>query len=192
MRLLLLTAVTMAFFAANSLLTRLALRTGGIDAGTFAAIRIVAGAASLALVARMSGAPAGGSRKAGWALFVYVAGFSFAYLTLSAGMGALLLFAAVQITMLLMNRERVRRAEWMGLALAFAGFVFLVAPGLAAPPPAGVALMTVAGVAWGYYTVAAKGSGSPVSASAGNFARAIPAAVAVLVVVWATGRTPPG
>jgi len=186
----------MAFFAANSLLARLALRAGEIDAGSFTAVRIVAGAAALALVAsfRREGIGAArrhGSWRAAFALFSYAIAFSFAYLSLNAGAGALVLFAAVQMTMLgiaIAGGERPRPAEWTGLAVAFGGLVYLVSPGLTAPSLAGVLLMTVSGAAWGYYSLAARGFRSPLAATAGNFTRAIPLAAGALMVIWGTGR----
>lgn len=196
LRTLLLTAVTMAFFAANSLLARFALRTGGIDAGSFTAIRIVAGAAALALLTafRRDGIRAvrrHGSLRAAFALFTYALTFSFAYLSLDAGTGALVLFAAVQITMIgigIAHGEWPRASEWTGLAVAFGGLVYLVSPGLTAPSPIGVSLMAVSGAAWGYYSLAARGVRSPVAATAGNFTRAIPLAVGAVIVIWVLGQ----
>jgi len=190
-----LTAIAMAFFGANSLLTRAALRTGGIDAATFTAIRIVAGAAILAPLCRLRPDGAGpargrGSLPASLALFVYALAFSFAYLSLGAGTGALTLFAAVQMTMIgvgIASGHRLRLAEWAGLALAFSGLAYLVSPGLTAPSPIGILLMTVAGAAWGYYSLAARGIRSPLSATGGNFARAVPMAALALVVCWGIG-----
>ncbi|HWC96086.1 MAG TPA: DMT family transporter [Candidatus Sulfopaludibacter sp.] len=195
-RTLLLTAVAMTFFAANSLLARFALRAGKIDAGSFTAVRIGAGAAALLLLAtfRRDGirdVGRHGSVRAAFALFAYALAFSFAYLSLSAGTGALVMFAAVQLTMLGMGiaaGERLRSLEWTGLAVAFAGLIYLVLPGLTAPSPIGVALMTFSGAAWGYYSRAAKGVRSPIAATVGNFTRAAPLAAAALLVVWALGQ----
>jgi drug/metabolite transporter (DMT)-like permease len=193
---LLLTAVTMAFFAANSLLARLALRAGEIDAGSFTAVRIAAGAGALLVLTRFRREGAGAARRHGSlrsavALFGYAIAFSFAYLSLTAATGALVLFAAVQLTMVgigMANGERLRLSEWTGLAVAFAGLVYLVSPGLTAPSPMGVALMTVCGIAWGYYSSAAKGVRSPIAATAGNFTRATPLAAGALLVTWGLGR----
>ncbi len=194
---LLLTAIAVAFFAANSLLARLALGAGRIDAAAFTAVRIVAGAAALALVTsfRREGGRATlrhGSLWSAFALFAYAMAFSFAYLSLTAGTGALVLFAAVQVAMLgigMARGERPRASEWTGLALAFGGFVYLVAPGLTAPSPAGVALMTVSGVAWGCYSLAAKGVRSPIAATAANFIKAIPLAAGAFLVTWIMGQS---
>ncbi len=195
-RTLVLTAVAMACFAANSLLTRFALRAGEIDGVSFAAVRIAAGAAALALVTsfRREGLDAArrhGSLFAALALFSYTIAFSCAYLSLSAGTGALVLFAAVQITMLgvgMAGGERPRLSEWTCLATAFAGLVYLVSPGLTAPSTIGVSLMVLSGVAWGYYSLAARGVRSPIASTAGNFARAIPLVAVALMVIWVMGR----
>jgi drug/metabolite transporter (DMT)-like permease len=139
------------------------------------------------VVAAVSG---NGSWGAAFALFGYAVAFSFAYLSLDTGVGALILFAAVQITMIaagMMRGERPGRAEWMGLALAFAGLVYLVSPGLAAPSAAGATVMAISGVAWGCYSLAARNTGFPTAATAGNFTRAAPMAAAMLLVVWIAG-----
>jgi drug/metabolite transporter (DMT)-like permease len=196
LRTLVLTALTMVFFAANSLLARLALRTGVIDAASFTALRIATGAAALLLLTGFGregirAARRHGSLPAAFALSAYAAAFSFAYLSLDAGTGALVLFAAVQITMIAIGiaaGDWPRASEWTGLALAFGGLVYLVSPGLTAPSPAGVALMTISGAAWGYYSLAAKGVRSPVAATAGNFARAIPLTSAAVLAMWKFGR----
>ena len=173
---LLLTALTMTFFAANSLLARLALSGGGInggeiDGGAFTAIRIFAGAVTLGFLvaARGRGWTAitkNGSPLVALALFGYAIFFSYAYLTLSAATGALILFAAVQLTMLgagFVRGHKPRLTEWIGLILAFSGLVYLVLPGVTAPSPGGVALMASAGVAWGVYSFAAKGVQLPIA-----------------------------
>ena len=158
-RLALLTALALLAFAGNSLLCRLALRGGGIDAASFTAIRLGSGALVLALLvalqarARDAGGP---GRRGDWAsafaLFAYAACFSYAYLGLTAATGALLLFGAVQLTMLgraFALGERLASRQWLGLAAALAGLAVLLLPGLAAPPPLAAALMLAAGVAWG-------------------------------------------
>jgi drug/metabolite transporter (DMT)-like permease len=186
----------MAFFAANSLLARFALRAGEIDGGSFAAVRIAAGAIALALVTsfRREGIRAvrrHGSLRAALALFIYAITFSYAYLSLDAGAGALVLFAAVQMTMLgigIARRERPRPSEWTGLIMAFAGLAYLVFPGLTAPSTLGVSLMALSGTAWGYYSLAAKGERSPVAATAGNFTRAMPFAAGTLILIWGIGQ----
>lgn len=179
-----LTATAMLAFAANSLLCRIALQQGRIDAASFGAIRLAAGAATLLLVMRVKSR---GRMNSDWPaaamLFLYVACFSFAYLLLAAGTGALILFGAVQLSMFaagLRAGERFTSRGWLGLALAAAGLVILVLPGVAAPSAGGTALMVVAGVAWGGYSLRGRGTPDPLAASAGNFMRATPMAV----VLW--------
>ena len=178
-----LTAAAMLAFAANSLLCRLALLRGEIDPVSFGGIRLVSGAIMLAVIVRFRSKAHAGSH-ADWLaaamLFAYVAFFSFAYLTLSAGTGALILFGAVQLTMFsvgLRSGEKFGSVAWLGLALAVAWLVYLVSPGIAAPPLLGAALMAIAGVAWGVYSLRGRGVADPLAATAGNFARAAPLAL---------------
>jgi drug/metabolite transporter (DMT)-like permease len=187
-----LTSLAMIAFASNSLLCRAALKQTSIDAATFTFVRIFSGAAALWLIIRM--------RRTAWkdagnwfsaaALFVYAAAFSFAYNSLSAGTGALLLFAAVQATMILWGfrkGERLRAIQLIGLVVAVSGLVLLLLPGLSAPSLSGSILMLGAGVAWGIYSLRGKGEKNPASATAGNFLRAVPLAVAVSIIMlpWA-------
>lgn len=186
-RTLALTALAMAAFAANSLLCRQALAHTRVDPATFTTVRIASGALALALLTRSrGGAPAAsGSWGSALALFAYAAGFSFAYVSLPASTGALLLFGAVQLTMIgqgLRAGERLRPAQLAGLAAAFAGLFGLLAPGLSAPAPGGAALMIAAGVAWGVYSLRGRGSGAPLPVTSGNFLRAVPFALATSVV----------
>jgi len=186
-----LTAAAMLAFAANSLLCRLALQQGLVDPASFASIRLVAGAITLAVIVRLRTdrpAPGHADWLAAAMLFAYVAFFSFAYLTLPAGTGALILFGAVQVTMFsvgLRSGEMFRPVAWFGLALAVAGLVYLVSPGAAAPPPLGAAMMAIAGVAWGVYSLRGRGVIDPLAATAGNFVRAAPLAL-VLTLLLAT------
>ena len=182
----------MIAFAGNSLLCRLALRETGIDAASFTFLRIFSGAVALCLAMQLRTASLknAGSWPSALALFAYAAAFSFAYLSLSAGTGALLLFGAVQATMILWGwhkGERLRLPQFFGLALAFAGLVVLVFPGLTAPPLAGSVLMLGAGVAWGIYSLRGKGSDDPTRATSGNFMRAVPfaAILSVAAIPWA-------
>jgi drug/metabolite transporter (DMT)-like permease len=193
LRTLTLTLLAMAAFAGNSLLCRAALRDTDIDAASFTAVRIVAGAVMLWLIVRLRrGTPGGhGSWGSAAALFLYAAAFSFAYLSLSAATGALLLFGAVQVTMVgigLLRGEHLRPGQWTGLALASAGLVGLLLPGLSAPPLAGALLMIAAGVAWGVYSLRGRAGGDPTVVTAGNFVRAcLPAVVlAAALLPWAT------
>jgi drug/metabolite transporter (DMT)-like permease len=125
-------------------------------------------------------------------LFLYVAGFSFAYLSLHTGVGALILFGMVQATMLfsaIISGERPSRMEWLGLLLAIAGLVYLMLPGFAAPPLLGSIFMAIAGVAWGFYSLRGRGVNSPLAATMGNFVRAVPLAIIVFIVAIAFKTT---
>ncbi|HLA78465.1 MAG TPA: DMT family transporter [Vicinamibacteria bacterium] len=179
-----LTTVALLAFAANSLLCRAALRPGLVDAASFTSVRLASGALALVLVARLTGR-GGGSSTGSWlsalALFAYAAFFSFAYLRLDAGVGALVLFGSVQATMIgwgLAAGERPRSAEWVGLAVSLLGLVLLTRPGLTSPDPAGTLLMALAGVAWGAYSLRGRASPDAVADNASNFARTVPMALA--------------
>jgi len=181
-RTLVLTSLAMTAFAGNSLLCRLALKHTSIDPASFTAIRLVSGALVLWLLTRKSRGPQAGAGNwlSALALFVYAASFSFAYVSLPTGTGALLLFGAVQATMIgygLWAGERFRRLQLVGLILAFGGIVGLLLPGLSAPPLAGSLLMLGAGTAWGIYSLRGKGTGKPIQVTAGNFMRAVPFAI---------------
>ncbi|MGN6389355.1 MAG: DMT family transporter [Burkholderiaceae bacterium] len=183
-----LTLLSLAAFAGNSLLARAALRDTAVDPAAFTAIRLVSGALTLWLIVRLrrkATAPEG-SWRSGFALFAYAATFSLAYRTLSAGTGALLLFGAVQMSMLaiaLARGERLRGRQVVGIVCAFAGLVILYLPGLSAPPLGGSLLMACAGTAWGVYSLRGKGVADPIAASAGNFLRAAPFAVALAAIM---------
>jgi drug/metabolite transporter (DMT)-like permease len=181
-RIISLTTLAMIAFAGNSLLCRLALKQTEIDPASFTAIRLLSGALMLWLVVRMKGG--GTTGKGNWpsafALFVYAAGFSFAYVSLPAGTGALILFGSVQATMIsfaLWAGERLQRLQLTGLLLAGGGLIGLLLPGLSAPPLFGSLLMMGAGVAWGVYSLRGKGVGDATRVTAGNFLRAVPITV---------------
>jgi len=195
-RTVLLTTVAMLAFAANSLLCRLALQRRGIDPASFGGVRLVAGALVLGLIVRFRAQPPASPARVDWLaavmLFGYVAFFSFAYLSLPAGTGALILFGAVQLTMfgvgLRSGGERFGALAWFGFVLAAGGLVYLVFPGVAAPPLLGAVLMAVAGVAWGVYSLRGRGVADPLAATARNFTRAVPFALALSVVLAASAR----
>ncbi|QPF71758.1 EamA family transporter [Roseateles sp. DAIF2] len=182
-RLLGLSGAALLAFAANSLLCRLALQRASIDPASFTSLRLAAGALVLALIVhrrRPAAAAVPPDRLAALMLWTYMACFSFAYVSLSAGSGALILFAAVQLTMFgagLRAGERFAPLAWAGLVLALAGLLYLLAPGLAAPPPGAAALMALAGLAWGVYSLRGRRAGDALGASAGNFLRALPLAL---------------
>lgn len=174
-----LTLLAMLAFAGNSILCRLALRATPIDAATFTSIRIVSGAIMLGLITQIKGGglKAEGNWPSALALFIYAAGFSFAYIQLSAGTGALLLFGAVQVTMVgygFWTGERLRKQQIAGFILALVGLVIFLLPGLSAPPLLSSGLMMAAGVAWGIYSLRGKTASNPMGMTAGNFLRAVP------------------
>lgn len=185
------TALALIAFASNSLLCRVALGGGAADAATFSTIRLVTGAATLWILATWAPAReprvASGSWASATALFVYAIPFSIAYVSLTAGTGALLLFGAVQLTMLLAavgSGTRPHPLQWTGLAVAAAGLVYLVLPGLTAPSLSGALTMIVAGVAWGIYSLRGRGSRDPLRETTSNFVRSVPMALVVTLVAW--------
>ncbi len=184
LRIAILTAATLVCFAANSLLARAALRPRLADPATFTSIRIASGAAALALllaVARRA-RPAGGTWGSAVAMFLYAAAFSLAYVRIGAGVGALLLFAAVQVTMVGWSAARGARptaTQLVGVGVALAGLAWLAAPGASAPDPLGAALMLGAGVAWGVYSLRGHAARDPLAVTAHNFVLAVPLAIAL-------------
>jgi len=191
------TALALTAFAANSLLCRRALGHTALDAASFSTIRLAAGAAVLWAIVQSRGRVAAGARGS-WGsaalLFLYAVPFSFAYVRLSAGTGALVLFGAVQTTMLaaaLVSGERPHAFQWTGLLLALGGLVYLVMPGLTAPSRTGCALMAVAGASWGFYSLSGRRAAEPLAETAGNFARAVPMALGISLLAashagWST------
>ncbi|WP_421681708.1 DMT family transporter [Stutzerimonas urumqiensis] len=187
-RTLLLTTLAMFAFAGNSLLCRLALRDTAIDPASFTTVRLIAGAVTLWLLLRMrrGDRPAGGDWFGAAALFVYAAAFSFAYVGLAAGTGALLLFGAVQLSMIawgLLRGERLWRWQIVGLLLALAGLLILLLPGARSPSLGSALLMLLAGIAWGAYSLRGRGVPDSLAATAGNFLRAVPMAVVLAVLM---------
>ena len=206
LRLVFLVSTAMLAFAGNSLLCRMALRHTAIDAASFTAIRLLSGACMLWLVVRLNrgkteshpaGRPLPGNWLSACALFVYAAGFSFAYVSMSAATGALLLFGSVQASMIgygVWRGERLRNLQWAGIALALAGLVTLLLPGLAAPSPLASLSMISAGAAWGVYSLRGKAApdqppNNPTEVTAGNFLRTVPMAL-VLSLLMAQRLTP--
>jgi drug/metabolite transporter (DMT)-like permease len=188
-RIAILTLLAMLAFAGNSLLCRLALQSTRIDAASFTTIRLASGALLLSLLSRSwrGGRVAGDSWLSALALFSYAAGFSYAYRSLSAATGALLLFGAVQATMIgrgVWMGERLASIQILGLVLALGGLLILMLPGLAAPSLSGCVLMLGAGVAWGIYSLRGRGSENPNAVTAGNFLRAAPMAAVLTLVTW--------
>jgi drug/metabolite transporter (DMT)-like permease len=187
-RLVALTALAMLAFAGNSLLCRVALRQTDIDPASFTTVRLASGALMLWLLVRLRGTDATG--RGNWtsalALFAYAAAFSFAYVSLTAATGALLLFGAVQATMIghgIRMGERLRGPQLLGFGLALAGLAGLLLPGLSAPPLGGALCMLGAGLAWGVYSLRGRGTGDPTRVTGGNFLRAAGLAVVLSVVL---------
>jgi drug/metabolite transporter (DMT)-like permease len=168
-----------------------------IDPVSFTALRLVSGALALILISRLvaeskSKNEMQGSWRSGFALFAYATAFSLAYVSLSTGTGALILFGSVQVTMIgaaVRSNEKLGSVQWVGLAAAMGGLVFLVLPGLTAPDPIGALLMCVAGIAWGVYSIRGKGVSAPVAMTAANFARAAPMSLAILTCVLVVALT---
>jgi drug/metabolite transporter (DMT)-like permease len=176
-----LTILALIAFATNSVLGRLALSGKTIDAASFTEIRLLSGALILFLILQFDSKKNNSSSKGSWfaslMLFLYAATFSFAYITLDTGTGALILFGAVQITMILISfftGNKLHPTEWVGITIAFIGFVYLVLPGISAPSLTGFILMTIAGIAWGIYTLKGKDSANPLSDTTYNFMRSLP------------------
>lgn len=187
-RVMVLTVVALTAFAGNSLLARMALKATVIDAASFTSIRLISGALCLWLIVQLRNGrqPGAGSWISALALFLYAAAFSFAYISLPAGTGALLLFGAVQVTMVgygFWAGERFRIRQMVGFLLAFGGLTGLLLPGITAPPLTGSVLMLGSGIAWGVYSLRGTGSGDATRTTAGNFLRAVPFAVALSVVM---------
>jgi drug/metabolite transporter (DMT)-like permease len=190
-RVAVLTLIALVAFAANSILCRLAFERSDIGPASFTSIRLLSGALALWLIVslRRTANGIGGSWPSATALFVYAAAFSFAYVSLLTGVGALLLFGAVQATMILAGLqagERLNVQQGAGLTLALGGLGYLMLPGLSAPPLAGSLLMLAAGIAWGVYSLRGRGAADPLGATAGNFMRAalLGIGLAVAALPW--------
>lgn len=192
MKIILTTIFALACFALNSILCRLALKSDEIDAASFTAIRLVSGALMLFAINLFVNKDKEKTKNGSWSsafyLFFYAVCFSFAYINLTTGNGALILFSTVQFTLIaiaLYKGERPHRLEWLGFLLAFGGLIYLVFPGLSAPPFFSSALMFCAGVAWGFYTLNGKNSTNPIADTAGNFLRSVPFAIPILLIFLA-------
>ena len=171
----------MIAFAGNSVLCRLALAEGSIDAASFTSLRLLSGTLVLVLILKLSSAKNSFRGHGSWlsaaALFCYATAFSFAYNSLQTGTGALILFGAVQLTMIgaaLLSGERLWLSESTGAVLAFAGLIYLVSPGIAAPPVTGALLMAGSGIAWGIYCLRGRRVKAPLAETSGNFLLCLP------------------
>ena len=194
MKIAVLTAIAMLAFAANSVLARLAFATASAEPLSYTGVRLASGATVLAVLLAVRRQPEarftlGGSWRAAAALFGYAFAFSVAYILLGAGTGALILFASVQVGILgwaVLKGDRPSILEWLGLAVAIAGFVYLVSPGLVAPHPLGTLLMVGSGLCWAAYTLLGRGSQSPLTDTAGNFVRCLPIAIVLITAALLT------
>lgn len=182
-----LSVTTLIAFASNSVLCRLALAQGAIDPTSFTSLRILSGAATLWVISailRRTSRPKG-SWISSSMLALYAFAFSYAYVSLSAGTGALILMGVVQATMIVGGihaGERLNLVQWLGLLLALGGTVYLVSPGLTAPPLLGSILMVLAGLAWGVYSLRGRGSDDPIAATTDNFIKAVPIALGMSLI----------
>ncbi len=181
MKAILFTAVSLIAFAGNSILCRIALDGNEIDAASFTSIRLLSGIITLIVIYKLiNPSPkkiSKGSWSASFMLFIYAITFSYGYITLETGTGALILFTSVQITMLLvsfLSGKKIHLVEWIGVVVAFLGFIYLVLPTVSTPSVSGLILMSLSGVAWGFYTLAGKKSTNPLSETMFNFMRTLP------------------
>lgn len=184
-----LTGLALTAFAANSVLCRLALGNHVIDASGFTIIRLLSGSAVLLTIISVTRNTTETSSKGSWAasfmLFLYAVTFSYAYISLDTATGALILFGSVQITMILLSLlsgTRLHKTEWIGVVIAFAGFIFLILPGITTPSLLGFILMTIAGISWGIYTLKGRNSKNPLMDTAYNFIRTTPLVVLLSIL----------
>jgi len=191
----LLIPITLIAFAGNSILCRFALEDRLIDPASFTTLRLVGGTLMLFLLSSLLSKKSqqekvvNGSWESAIALYIYAIAFSLAYLSLGSGMGALILFGIVQLTMLLTafyKGERMRKKQWIGFSIALAGFLYLLSPGLSAPNLTGSLLMITAGIAWAFYTIAGRGNTNPIAMTKGNFLKASPIALIVSLAAIST------
>ncbi|MBW8182556.1 DMT family transporter [Shewanella nanhaiensis] len=209
LKVILATIFALLAFAGNSVLCRLALGDGAIDAASFTVIRFLSGSLVLVIILLLTRLikqrqtykeqeirTGRGSWLAGFMLFLYGVTFSYAYISLDTGVGALILFGAVQLTMILislLSGNRLHYLEWMGVVIAFSGFVYLVLPTLSTPSMAGFILMTLSGVAWGLYTVKGRGCKDPILDTTYNFIRTLPfIAILLLLTIQSASLTQAG
>lgn len=200
LQVLILTVLAMVAFAANSIFCRIALGKDLIDPASFTSIRLLSGVLALSLLLQLQKSSPKAETAPNWvsamSLFAYAALFSFAYVTLTTATGALILFAAVQATMIgfgIRQGDKLSRTAWSGLLIAVAGMVYLLMPGLSAPPLTGASMMVGAGIAWGIYSIKGKGVTNPLTASSQNFLYALPfTAVLTLIFIQQASFTLPG
>lgn len=196
MRIFLLTTITMIAFGANSIFGRLALEGDAIDPSSYSFIRLLSGAIMLAILVGVSSGVSKQSLNHGnlisaFCLFAYAAAFSFSYVNIQTGVGALILFACVQAVMIgwaLLKGDRPSLFEWLGIIIAFGAFIWLVSPGLEAPDPVAATLMAISGIAWGAYSLRGKSSSDPLKATAGNFLLSVPMGLVLLFITISSSQ----
>lgn len=183
------TCFSLFAFAGNSVLCRLALGEAQLDPASFTIIRLLSGIVMLMLISSIFQIKNSSKSKGSWfsalMLYVYAVTFSYAYISLDTGTGALILFGSVQLTMVLISLisgNRLRLIEWLGLITAFAGFVYLVIPSISTPSFQGFILMAISGIAWGIYTLMGKTSQQPLKDTAFNFLRTLPFVLALIII----------
>jgi len=181
----------MVAFAANSVLCRYALQGQEIDAASFTSIRLLSGAIGLILLVSIKNKGALQLKQGSWIsallLFIYATAFSYAYISLNTGAGALILFAAVQLTMVIvtiLKGKMLSAFEWIGLFTAFSGLTYLLLPSASTPSWGGALLMVLSGVAWGFYTLAGKGTINPLVSTANNFLRTVPFIILLFIFTF--------
>jgi drug/metabolite transporter (DMT)-like permease len=200
MKVIVYTTFALVAFAFNSILCRLALGAEAIDAASFTAIRLISGATVLLLINAFFGKKESATKHGNWLsaffLFAYAICFSLAYLSLTTATGALVLFGSVQMTMIgaaLWKGERPQVLEWLGLFLALGGLIYLVFPGLSAPPVLSSAAMMFAGISWGFYTLRGRANTNPLAETTGNFLRSVPMIIlVVLPLIYQIHLSPKG
>jgi drug/metabolite transporter (DMT)-like permease len=187
------TSITMLAFAGNSILCRMALKDGAIDPASFTSIRLLSGAIALLLIVRLTSQDASIREHGGWisalVLFFYAICFSYAYISLSAGAGALILFGFVQGTMIAMALwygDRPSVSEWLGWLLAFGGLVWLLLPGIEAPPALGAALMALAGIGWGVYSIRGRDETNALVSTCSNFVYSIAFVIVLTAIMYSS------
>lgn len=196
MKTIILTLLALIAFAANSVLCRLALGDGSIDASNFTIIRLLSGVIVLFFILKLKlrkslSSTSKGSWFSGSMLFLYAITFSFAYITLDTGTGALILFGAVQITIIIysiITGHKLHFLEWIGVLISLLGFIYLILPGVTSPSLIGFILMSIAGIAWGIYTVRGKASKDSLGDTAFNFLKTIPFVLIVFVFTFNTSH----
>ena len=186
-----LTVIALCTFAANSVICRLALESGLIDPSSYTSIRLLSGTFALMILVRLGSSTESMDKKGSWSggltLFIYACTLSYAYISLDTATGALILFGAVQLTIMfisIIKGEKISALEWLGITIAFCGFVYLVWPLMSEPSFKGAILMVISGITWGLYTLIGKGSRRPLIDTCYNFVRTIPFVILLFLLTF--------